>query len=156
MLKLLNCRKSKTIASNRLRKLHWAMRSNCFLHWFETKTKAQNSLEIVAAFAHCQWRSQYTAMNMWSLCQGPVTKLNDKMPISIDGTWHSRQNWYWNFQKKKTLAFRAPIQYQKKSVRATLKWDPAWNGRSGKTYYNWMQCKWFASIFKLNKIIHVN
>lgn len=26
----------------------------------------------------------------------------------------------------------------------------------GKTYYIWVQCKWFASIFKHNKIIHVN
>lgn len=25
----------------------------------------------------------------------------------------------------------------------------------GKTYYSWLQCKWLASIFKHNKIIHV-
>lgn len=52
----------------------------------------------------------------------------------------------------------SPLLFLHKKIESVLRnMAHATNERhDGKTYYSWVQCKWFASIFKHNKIIHVN
>lgn len=57
-----------------------------------------------------------------------------------------------------TLGQCFPLLFSFKKI-AHVRWNMAHETNEhhdGKTYYIWVQCKWFASIFKHNKIIHVN
>lgn len=95
----------------------------------------------------------YKAADMWSLCQGPISWPYNQFVITAgfhDGTHQNQTS-------------KLYLMCRREHFDAPVKKNTAWNmapcvenERNGKTYYNWMQCKWFTSIFKLNKIIHVN